>query len=346
MSRRRVPDDAAGLAGAAAMVREQRTEQVLRQLELQVTRRLDGLLQGDYQGLLPGPGSEPGESRPYRPGDDVRRMDWNVTARTTVPHVRDAVADRELETWVVVDCSASLDFGTALCEKRDLAVAAVAAVGFLTARVGNRLGAVLVGPGGVQRVPARTGRQALFALLHRLVTRPRVGAPDGRSGAADGAPDLATGISHLVQPPRRRGLAVVVSDFLSPGSWERPLRALALRHQVLAVEVVDPRELELPNVGYLSLVDPETGRRLDVPTGKATVRRRYAEAAAAERAAVAAGIRRAGASHLVLRTDRDWMRDVVGFVVSNRQRRGALVTSTPVGVPGAGEGPAMVGTTR
>jgi uncharacterized protein (DUF58 family) len=308
----------------AAAVGQRRTEQVLRQLELQVTRRLDGLLQGDYQGLLPGPGSEPGESRPYRPGDDVRRMDWNVTARTTVPHVRDEVADRELETWVVVDCSASLDFGTALCEKRDLAVAAVGAVGFLTARIGNRLGAVLVGDEGIERVPARTGRQALFALLHRLASRPRVADGSGPGGGTD----LAAGIAHLVRPPRRRGLAVVVSDFLAPAGWDRPLRALALRHQVLAIEIVDPRELELPNVGYLSLVDPETGRRLDVPTGKPKVRQRYAEAAAAERAAVATAVRRAGAQHLVLRTDRDWMRDVVGFVVSNRQRRGGLASTT------------------
>jgi uncharacterized protein (DUF58 family) len=260
-------------------------------------------------------------------------MDWNVTARTTVPHVRDEVADRELETWVVVDGSASLDFGTALCEKRDLAVAAVGAVGFLTARIGNRMGAVVVEPGRVRRVPAQTGRQALYALLHQLVTRPRVPEADGRAG---GGTDLAAGIRHLVQPPRRRGLAVVVSDFLAPAGWERPLRALALRHQVLAVEVLDPRELELPNVGYLALVDPETGRRLEVPTGKAKVRQRYAEAAAAERAAIATTIRQAGAQHLVLRTDRDWMRDVVGFVVSNRQRRGGLATASAARSPAGG----------
>jgi len=304
--------------GPLSPVGDRRPEQVLRQLELLVTHRLDGLLQGDYQGLLPGPGSEPGESRPYRPGDDVRRMDWNVTARTTVPHVRDEVADRELETWVAVDCSASLDFGTAHCEKRELVTAAVAAVGFLTARIGNRLGAVMVEPEGTTLVPARGGRASLLALLHRLVSRPR-------TDASGGAPtDLGRGISQLVRPPRKRGLVVVVSDFLSTPGWDRPLRSLATRHQVLAIEVVDPRELELPNVGYLTLVDPETGRRLDVPTGKPHLRQRYAEAAAAERAAIATAIRRAGAQHLALRTDRDWMRDVVHFVVSNRRRRGGL----------------------
>jgi uncharacterized protein (DUF58 family) len=316
-----------------------RSEKVLRQLDLQITHRLDGLLQGDYQGLLPGPGSEPGESRIYQAGDDVRRIDWNVTARTTVPHVRDQVADRELETWVVVDCSASLDFGTALCEKRDLALAAVGAVGFLTARIGNRMGAVVIGPEGVRRVPARHGRQALFALLHSLLTRPR--AEPGAGGT-----DLAAGIRHLVHPPQRRGLAVVVSDFLAPEGWETPLRALALRHQVLAVEVVDPRELELPDVGYLAMVDPETGRRLQVPTGKASLRARYAEAAAAQRGAIASSIRRSGAQHLQLRTDRDWMRDVVSFVVSNRRRRGGLVASPPLGAATTVPGTTVAGATR
>jgi uncharacterized protein (DUF58 family) len=298
-------------------VRDRRPEEVLRQLELLVTRRLDGLLQGDYQGLVPGQGSEPGESREYLPGDDVRRMDWNLTARTTVPHVRDAVADRELETWVVVDCSASLSFGTAACEKRDLALAAVAAVGFLTARTGNRMGALALRPDGVEHIPARTGRQALMGMLHRLATLPP--PADGH-----GATDLGAGMSHLLRPPRRRGLAVVVSDFLAAPGWERPLRMLAARHQVMAIEIVDPRELELPNVGFLTLVDPETGARREVQTGKASLRARYAEAAAAERAEIRAAIRRTGAHHLVLRTDRDWMRDIVEFVGLSRRQRHAL----------------------
>ena len=295
---------------------DRRPEQVLRRLELAVTRRLDGLLQGDYQALLPGLGSEPGDSREYQEGDDVRRMDWNVTARTTVPHVRDPVADRELETWAIVDCSASLDFGTATCEKRDLALAAVAAVGFLTTRTGNRMGALIVRPGGVTRVPPRAGRSPLMALLHTLASRERV---DG-----GGPTDLSAAIqSHLVSR-RRRGLTVVVSDFLCAPGWERPLRGLAARHQVLAVEVLDPRELELPNVGYLTLVDPETGRRMEVQTAKAALRKRHAEAAAAQRADIATAIRAAGAQHLILRTDRDWLRDVVDHVLTARRRRGGL----------------------
>ena len=301
---RRAPDPAGGRGG---------TEQLLRRLELTVTRRLDGILQGDYQGLLPGPGTEPGEARAYHPGDDVRLMDWNVTARTAEAHVRTPIADRELETWVVVDLSASLDFGTASCEKRDLAVAAVAAVGHLTARVGNRFGAVMVHAGGVATVPARPGRNHLLALLHRVAALPRA---DG-----GGATDLAGALETCRRVARRRGLVVVVSDFVGVSGWERPLRALAGRHDVVAVEVLDPRELELPDVGVLTLVDPETGGRLEVQTGDRRLRARYVEAAARQRQETATSLQVAGADHLVLRTDRDWLFDLVGFVGRRRQRR-------------------------
>ncbi len=288
-------------------------EVVLRRLELTINRRLDGLLQGDHLGLLPGPGTEAGESRVYRPGDDVRRMDWPVTARTTVPHVRQTVADRELETWALIDLSASLDFGTALCEKRDLAVAALAAVTHLTIRGGNRVGAVVVTGDQVVRIPARGGRAGAQALLRQVIRTPRAGPGDPT--------DLAAAIELLSRPPRRRGLAVVVSDFLAdPESWERPLRALRGRHEVLAVEVLDPRELELPSVGALTVVDPETGQIHEVQTSRRAVRERYAAAARAQRLAVATSLRRAGAAHLQLRTDRDWLLDVVRFVA--RRRRG------------------------
>jgi uncharacterized protein (DUF58 family) len=295
-----------GTDGAAA-------EAVLRKLELTVRRRLDGLLQGNHIGLVPGPGSEAGESRVYHPGDDVRRMDWPVTARTMTPHVRQTIADRELETWVVVDLSPSLDFGTARCEKRDMAVAAVAAVAHLTGRGGNRIGALVTTGEDVIRLPAQSGRAHTTGLLRRLVQTPR--STKGRRG------DLAAALEALRRPPRRRGFAVVVSDFLGEASWERPLRALAVRHDVLAVEVLDPVELELPSVGLLTLVDPETGKLLEVQTGKRALREKYAAAAEQQRAEIAAGIRRAGASHLQLRTDRDWLLDIVRFVVA--RRRGA-----------------------
>jgi uncharacterized protein (DUF58 family) len=288
-------------------------EALLRRLDVTVTRRLDGMLRGDHQGLRPGPGSEAGEARSYTPGDDVRLIDWNVTARTADPHVRMPVADRELETWVVADLSASLDFGTADCEKRDLAVAAVAAVGYLTARVGNRVGALVVTSDGTTRLPARPGRDHLQALLHRVAGAPR------REGG--GATDLGAALREAGRLATRRGMVVVISDFLGRPGWDRPLRVLAARHDVVAVEVLDPRELALPDVGVLTLVDPETGGRLEVQTGDRRLRARYEAAAAEQRDAIRRALRGAGAEHLLLRTDRDWLLDVVRFVDARRRRR-------------------------
>ncbi|GIF07269.1 DUF58 domain-containing protein [Actinoplanes siamensis] len=312
-----------------------RAEAVLARLQLLVTRKLDGLLQGDYVGLLPGPGTEAGESREYRPGDDVRRMDWPVTARTTLPHVRRTVADRELETWMAIDLSASLDFGTAKWLKKDLVIAAATAITHLTARGGNRVGAV-VGTGcavpekgssvffrkraaaaeppgpSVVRMPARPGRKEAQGLL-RAIARTRV---------QPGRADLGELIDMLNRPPRRRGVAVVISDFLAPvESWSRPVRKLGVRHDVLAVEVVDPRELELPDVGVLTLADPETGALHEVQTADARLRERYAAAAGEQRAAIARALRAAGASHLRLRTDTDWLLDMVRFVAAQRHAR-------------------------
>jgi uncharacterized protein (DUF58 family) len=315
-----------------------RAEAVLSRLQLLVTRKLDGLLQGDYAGLRPGPGSEAGESREYRPGDDVRRMDWPVTARTTTPHVRQTVADRELETWLAIDLSASVDFGTAKYLKRDLVIAAAAAMAHLTVRGGNRIGAV-VGTGAgmpagkasskwgrrssvavavappassIIRLPARPGRKEAQGLL-RAIARTEV-----RPGRAD----LGELIDRLNRPPRRRGVAVIISDFLAPAeSWARPVRKLAVRHDVLAIEVVDPRELELPDVGVLTLADPETGALHEVQTADAGLRRRYAEAAAQQRGEIARTLRAAGAAHLRLRTDTDWLLDMVRFVAAQRHAR-------------------------
>ncbi len=291
--------------------------EVLRRLELDVTRRLDGLLHGDYRGLVPGHGSETGETRPYVAGDDVRRIDWNVSARSIDTHVRESIADRELETWVLVDRSPSLDFGTARTTKAGLAIEAVGAIGFLTARTGNRFGAVVVDPAGTTVIPARPGREHLLAVLHGLLSGARPGTRLSGSERQAGTTDLGAALGHLVVPPRRRGLVVVVSDFLSTDGWGRSLRALTARHDVVAVEVVDPRELELPSVGVLTLVDPETGRTREVPTNRRT-RDRYAAAAAEQRRQIADELRRSGVGHLQLRTDRDWVLDVARFVQARR----------------------------
>ncbi|GAA1378681.1 DUF58 domain-containing protein [Pseudonocardia kongjuensis] len=286
-----------------------RLEASLRTLELTVRRRLDGLLQGNHTGLLPGPGGEPGEARPYQPGDDVRRMDWSVTARTTAPHVRDTVADRELETWAAVDLSRSLDFGTADTDKRHLVLAALTAVAQLTAGGGNRLGAVVSNGAEIVRLPARGGLVHARGLVRRVATTPT--APDGVRG------DLGAVLDQLRRPPRRRGLVAVLSDFLGEPVWERSLRALSGRHDLLAIEVVDPRELELPDVGTVVLADPETGRQREVATTP-LLRREFAAAASAHRDRVADVLRRCGAAHLTLRTDRDWVADIVRFAVARR----------------------------
>lgn len=294
-----------------------RREGRLRQLELLVLRKLDGLLQGDYQGLVPAGGSEPGEGRLYAPGDDVRRMDWNLTARSNAAHVRTTIADRELETWIVFDSSASLDFGTTDQEKRDLAVSAAGAFAFLTARNGNRIGAVVFGPDGVRTTRPRSGRDAALALLHTIEGRPRAEARP----PAEAEGGLARALRHTRLVAQRRGLVVVISDLFDDGPWERELRALGLRHQVVVVTVGDPRERELPAVGLLTLVDPETGERLEVQTSDRRVRARYAAAAAEQARRHAEIVRRAGARHLVLSTDRDWLRDIVQHVVTTRRRR-------------------------
>jgi uncharacterized protein (DUF58 family) len=294
---------------------------LLRRLELTVRNRLDGLLQGNYIGLIPGPGTEAGESRQYVPGDDVRRMDWPVTARTTIPHVRRTIADRELETWLVVDLSPSMDFGTGLTEKRELVLAAITAVVHLTVRGGNRVGAVVSNGREMYRVPALGGRNHARYLIRRIAATRRV--------ESSGGPDLVTMLESLRRPPRRRGMVAVVSDFLDttpdPGTalrWERPLRALSERHQLVGIEVLDPRELELPAAGLVTFVDPETGRELEVQTNSASVRQNYADAARAQRDRIAIALRHAGAGQLQLRTDRDWLNDVVRFVIARRKFAG------------------------
>jgi uncharacterized protein (DUF58 family) len=290
-----------------------------RRLLLDVSHRLDGLLQGDHLGYLPGPGTEPAEARTYVPGDDVRRMDWAVTARTGQPHVREATAERELETTLVVDLTASMDFGTVRWEKRALALQVAAAFAHLGSGPGDRVAAVVLTADGVRRLPPRGGRAGTLALLHTLLAVPRA---TGGSG-----PGLAEALAVLASPPRRRGVLVVVSDLLEPGrtdgdpAWTRPLRALARRHDVLVAEVVDPRELTLPDVGVLRLVDPESGRQLEVQTRSRRLRERYAAAAAARRSGHAEAVRAAGAGHVLLRTDEDWLLALARFLGVRRRTR-------------------------
>jgi uncharacterized protein (DUF58 family) len=291
--------------------------ETVRRLELTLGRRVDGLLHGDHGGRVPGLGSEAGESRRYAPGDDPRRIDWNVTARSQDPYVRDAVADREVESWLVVDLSASTDFGTARCTKRDLVVAAAGALAMLTSRSGDRVGAHVLTHEGVATFPARAGRAQARALLDAFGRAPR---PDPAARPTGTGPDLGDALERLARQTRRRGLAVVVSDFPASGSWVPALRSVATRHETLAIEVLDPRELDLPDVGLLVVADTETGEQREVRTSDAGLRRRYAETARAQREATATALRERAVDHLVLRTDRDATADLVAWLVQRPRR--------------------------
>jgi uncharacterized protein (DUF58 family) len=283
---------------------------VLRSLDLAVLRRVEAMIPGEHLTPQVGAGTELATIRPYRPGDDVRHIDWNVTARMQEPHVRVHVGERALTAWVMLDASASMTFGTAERRKADVAEGVALAIGHVATRRGNRLGVAAFGAGAPKVLRPRQGRLGLLQLLAELRAEP---APDGL-----GATSLGGAVDAVAAVARARGLVVVISDFRGERDWERPIRALRARHGVLAVEVRDPRELELTPMGDLWLVDPETGRQLQVNTSRRGVRRRFARAALAEREEVAAALRRAGADHLVLSTAGDWLRDLAGHLRRSR----------------------------
>ena len=285
-------------------------EGLLRALDVTIGKKMEGLLAGDFRSTLLGTGSELAMVRPYAPGDDVRRIDWNVTARTNEPHVRIDLAERVLVTWLVLDTSPSMVFGTADRRKADVAEGVSIAVGHLATRRGNRLGIVTFGDSGSFALPPRQGRVALLGLLRAL--------REERSGPGTGADSLAGALRRTGGMSHQRSLVVVVSDFRGSRDWRRPLLELAGRHDVVAVEVRDPREEELPNVGQLWLVDPETGRQLRVDTRSRKLRERFSVAAAAEREQVARDFTSAGVRHVVLSTSGDWLRPFVVFLRRSR----------------------------
>jgi uncharacterized protein (DUF58 family) len=247
--------------------------------------------------------------RAYEPGDDVRRIEWNVTARTGQPHVRVELAERVLVTWLVLDSSASMAFGTGDRRKADVAEGVAVAVGYAATKRGNRLGTISFGQSPTVE-PPRQGRRALLDTLQLLRT-----LPAGGTGTLREALELADRVV------RQRALVVLVSDFRGPPDWQAPLLRLAGRHTVLAVEIRDPREQELADVGELRLVDPETGRQLRVDTSDRRLRERFAAAAAGERRALVASLASAGVRHVPLSTDGDWLRPLSAFL--RRKDRGA-----------------------
>ena len=279
---------------------------LLRALDVNIQRRVEGLLAGDYRSALLGDGTELAQVRPYVPGDDVRLIDWNVTARTGEPHVRVLFAERVLVTWVVLDTSASMAFGTTDRRKADVAEGVALAIGHVATRRGNRLGLITFGDSSPRSSPPRQGRVGLIGLLTAL----RREDDEARVGATS----LGEALTRTGALARQRALVVVVSDFRGPQDWRRPLLALAGKHDVVAVEIRDPLEQRLPNAGELWLVDPETGRQLRVDTGDARLRDRFAKAAAEERSGLASGLSSAGVRHLVLETSGDWLRSLALFL--------------------------------
>ena len=286
---------------------------LLRRVDMTVRRRIDGLLAGDHRSWASGDGTELAQVRPYVPGDDVRLIDWNVTARTGEPHVRVNVAERAVETWLLLDTSASMTFGTADRRKWDVAEGVSLAVGHFALRRGNRLALATFGDRDPATSPARQGDRGLLALLTALRREPDL-EPMGPTS-------LGSALARIGRLARRRAVIVVVSDFRGPRDWRSRLLQLAARHDVVAIEIRDPREQELPDVGDLWLVDPESGRQLRVDTRSRKLRQRFGDSAAAERAELARELRSLGVPHLTLSTSGDWLRRLVGFLQTEGRRR-------------------------
>ena len=306
------PLRAVAAAGDAAAPRRHEPETILRRLEWTVIRRLDGLLQGDYRTLFRAFGLDLADLREYQYHDDVRHIDWNVTARLQVPYVREYHADREVTAWFLLDLSGSLDFGSRAVRKRTLSAELVAVLGRLLTRHGNRVGAVLYSDKVDAVIPARGGRRHVLHLLDRML---RPGEP--RSGAET---NLAVLLEKAQNAIKRRSVVFIVSDFISTPGWERGLALLARRHEIVAVRLYDPLEVELPDLGVIVMQDAETGEQLFVDTHDRRFRRRFAEAAGRREAALRAALTEAGVDCLELSTDDDLANALLRFTVLRKRR--------------------------
>jgi uncharacterized protein (DUF58 family) len=286
---------------------------LLRHLELTVRKRIDNLLAGDYRAWAFGDGAELAQVRPYELGDDVRRIDWNVTARMGEPHVRLHVAERAVETWLVLDTSASMTYGTADRRKWDVAEGVAIAVGHFASRRGNRLAVSTFGDPAPTTSPPRQGSSGVLPLLLALRREPNL-EPAGPTS-------IGTALGRVGRLARRRSVVVIVSDFHGPRDWRSQLLRLAARHDVIAVEISDPSEQNLADLGDLWLVDPETGRQLRADTRSRRLRQLFDARAAEERDQVAAELRSLGVGHIVLSTQGEWLKPLIGFLKNERRRR-------------------------
>jgi uncharacterized protein (DUF58 family) len=290
-------------------------ERILQRLDWQVVRRLDGLLQGDYRSLFRGNGVDFADLREYQFGDDVRSIDWNVTARLDAPYIREYVEDREVTAWFLLDLSPSVDFGTTESErlKRNVLIDFVTTLARVLTRHGNRVGAIFYGTQVERTIPARGGKVQVLRLINDLLGHPR----PTRAPATDLTPLLRAGQRAI----KGRALVFVISDFISAPGWERPLNQLTQRHEVLAVRLFDRREVEIPDVGPLLMEDAETGEQLYVDTHDEQFRQRFREAAERREATLSDAFKRAGVDAVSMSTDEDLVAAIVRMAARRRARR-------------------------
>ncbi len=288
-------------------------ERLLQRLEWRVIRPLDGVLQGDYRSLFYGFGVDFTDLREYQPEDDIRYIDWNVTARMNTPYVRQYVEDREITAWFLLDLSPSMDFGAQDSLKRTVLIEFVSVASRLLTRHGNRVGAIFYGSRPDRMIPARGGRIQVLRLINDLLQQPVL----QRAPLTDLSRLLAAALNAI----KKRSLIFVVSDFISAPGWARPLSLLNRRHELIAVRLWDPREVELPDIGPLVLEDAETGEQLYVDTHDRKFRQRFQEAALQREAALQAELRRAGVDLLSLSTEEDLVRALVRFAELRKRRR-------------------------
>ena len=308
-------------APPSVMTGAHHAEQVLRRLEWKVIRRLDGLLQGDYRTLLRGTGLDLADLREYQLHDDVRHIDWNVTARMQSPHVRVFTEDREMSAWFLLDLSPSVDFGSGELRKRNVSAEFVAVLARLLTRHGNRVGAMLYGAGVDTVIPTRSGRRHVLHLLHSMLDRVLT--------QESGPTRLQDLLSQAASFIKRRSTIFVVSDFISEPGWEKGLAQLAQRHEVIAVRVMDPLELELPDLGLLTLRDAETGEQIVVDTHDAGFRKRFARIAAQRESELREALVRGNVDALELSTDADLVDAIIRFVEMRKRRTQLSAGSLP-----------------
>jgi uncharacterized protein (DUF58 family) len=288
-------------------------ESILLRLDWNVIRKLDGLLQGDYRSLFYGFGVDFADLREYQPEDDIRYIDWNVTARMNTPYVRQYHEDREITAWFLLDMSPSVDFGTKDNEKRTMLIEFVSVLARLLTRHGNRVGAMMYGSSIQHTVPARSGKLQVLRMINDMLRQPRL--------AQTSRTDLGSFFAGALHAIKRRSLVFVISDFISEPGWERPLSMLSRKHEVLAIRLSDPREINLPDVGMVVMEDAETGEQMFVDTHDPKFRRRFMDAVQKREEELQAAFKRTGVDVLSLSTQDDLVRAIVGFAKQRQQVR-------------------------